>query len=79
MNNSGSKESKTSIFDLKWNYNVKPSFIIAITKHKMIEDHPKFIKKIEKEAVAKTIRTIERMLKKGASMEKIRTSFGVAK
>lgn len=44
-----------------------------------IEDHPKFIKKIEKEAVAKTIRTIERMLKKGASMEKIRTSFGVAK
>lgn len=188
MNNSGSKESKTSIFDLKWNYNVKPSFIIAITKHKIfkkdnlpihragiwdyttgkqlvdcmnftivelpkikkkinnrdsevakwmfalrylnnlkglppalnmgkfkgllefakisrfskeeleryryamhmewddyaeeeafIEDHPKFIKKIEKEAVAKTIRTIERMLKKGASMEKIRSSFGVAK
>ena len=44
-----------------------------------IEDHPKFIKKIEKEAVAKTIRTIERMLKKGASMEKIRSSFGIAK
>ena len=79
LNNSGSKESKTSIFDLhcrderneqidvevqirkkknflkrlvfyssqmivqqglpghKWNYNVKPSFIIAITKHKIFK------------------------------------------
>ncbi len=49
MNNSGSKESKTSIFDLKWNYNVKPSFIIAITKHKMnftIVELPKIKKKI---------------------------------
>ena len=54
-------------------------FLPLSPEEAFIEDHPKFIKKIEKEAVAKTIRTIERMLKKGASMEKIRSSFGIAK
>ena len=38
------------------------------------EDHPDFVKKIEEKVIDK----VERMLKKGASMDKIRTSLGLS-
>jgi hypothetical protein len=42
------------------------------------EDHPDFVKKIGDEAVEKALNLVERMLKKGASMDKIRASLGLS-
>jgi len=42
------------------------------------EDNPDFVKKIGDEAVEKALNLVERMLKKGASMDKIRASLGLS-
>ncbi|MDY6330300.1 MAG: hypothetical protein SPL52_02235 [Fibrobacter sp.] len=42
------------------------------------EDNPDFVKKIGDETVEKALNLVERMLKKGASMDKIRASLGLS-
>ena len=42
------------------------------------EDNPDFVKKIGDEAVEKALNLVERMLKNGASMDKIRASLGLS-